>query len=246
MFTDYEKLSSKQGFLRLKHLIATGLTKLLPNKHCYLCHQYSHTLICEICLNDAYLHLLPSPGHNLLDNSDLADKLVPPVYTNLVALSEYQGIVKVLINQMKFSGNLLAAEVLAILFEHYLGGKLMLSQNIPDAIIPVPLSNGRHISRQYNQARLLSKHLSYLFDIPNDDCLARTTHTQQQSKLDRDGRIDNIKGAFKVVKPIEYTSIAIIDDVMTTGATVNEVCKTILNYNPNVDISVWSMAISLK
>ncbi len=246
MFAEYGKLSAKQRLLPLKSIIVNCVAKLLVNKQCYLCHQYSNTLICHDCLHDAYINLLPAPGHNLLENSELANKLVPSEYTNLIVLSEYQGVVKALINQLKFSGNMLAAEVLAILFEHYLGGKLMITQKIPDAIIPVPLSNNRHISRQYNQARLISKHLSKQLDIPCCDCIARTKNTQQQTQLDREDRISNIAGVFKVIKPIEYNSVAILDDVVTTGATVNEVCKTILQYNPNVDISVWSMAISLE
>lgn len=237
---------SKERLLAIFHIFQYYFDKIFPNKHCYLCHQTSDTLVCKYCLTDTYLHLLPAPGHNLLENQSIVENIVPPLYSGLYALSEYKGIVRALVNQLKFSGKTLAANVLAEFFEYYLGGKLNINQAIPEAIIPIPLSNQRHISRQYNQSRILSLELAKHFSINSDDLLLRTVNTKQQSSLDKNERMLNIRGAFKVAKPIEYSSIALVDDVVTTGATINEACKTILEHNPDIDISVWCMAITLK
>lgn len=201
--------------------------------------------MCKCCLHEARLPLFPVPGHNLLDYPKVYDNLVPPAYENLVALGEYEGIIKGLINQLKFSGKPLAAEVLACFFKQYLGPRLSIQQALPDALVPIPLSNKRHISRQYNQARLLSSCLASYFGIATIDGLKRNKHTAQQSSLDRHDRQLNIKNAFSIHKDITVDSIAVVDDVITTGATVNEACLTLQHAYPHLKINVWCMAATM-
>ncbi|MFT6268136.1 MAG: ComF family protein [Alphaproteobacteria bacterium] len=228
----------------IKQLIRK-ISNLIGHRSCFVCHQSSLLLVCECCLWETQLPLFPVPGHNLLDHPKIYDNLVPPAYESLITLGEYDGVLKGLINQLKFSSKPLAAEVLAEFFAFYLGPRMRVQQSIPDALVPIPLSNRRHVSRQYNQARLLSCALASHFGIESIDGLKRTKYTQQQSTLDREDRQRNIQHAFAINEPFNLESIAIVDDVITTGATVNEACTTIQQAYPNISISVWCIAATL-
>lgn len=228
------------------HSLIKKISNIIGHRNCFICHQTSLTLVCECCLSEAQLPIFPVPGHNLLDYPKVYDNLVPPAYESLMALGEYSGILKGLINQLKFSSKPLAADVLVEFFTFYLGPRLRVQQAIPEALVPIPLSNTRHISRQYNQARLLSCQLAAHFGIKSIDALKRTKYTQQQSTLDRQDRQHNIKQAFSIHKAIDLESIALVDDVITTGATVNEACLTLQQAYPDLSISVWCMAAALR
>jgi ComF family protein len=222
------------------------VSNIVGHRSCFVCHQSSLLLVCECCLHETKLPMFPVPGHNLLEYPKVYDNLVPPAYESLIALGNYDGILKGLINQLKFSSKPLAAKVLAEFFAFYLGPRMRMQQSIPDALVPIPLSNRRHVSRQFNQSRLLSLALAAHFGIRSIDGLKRIKYTKQQSKLDRDDRQRNIKQAFVLNDAIVVSSIAIVDDVITTGATVNEACATIKQTYPDISVSVWCMAATLR
>ena len=223
-----------------------AFSNFLGHRSCFLCHQSSKQLVCECCIRESKLPLFPLPGHNLLDYPIVSENLHTPAYESLIALGQYQGILKGLINQLKFSRQTLAAKVLVTLFCHYLGPRLIIKQNIPDALVPIPLSRLRHIHRQFNQSRLLSQALAEHFGIVSYDVLKRVKHTKQQSRLNKEDRQHNIRNAFAVRGQYDFQSIAIVDDVITTGATVNEACLTIQEAYPDAQISVWSMAATIR
>jgi len=192
------------------------------------------------------LPLFPSPAHNLLEYDKVHNNLDPPHYVSLHALGAYQGILAGLISKLKFSGQVLAGEVLAKFFCKYLQQGLLQQHCEPSALIPIPLSNFRHANREFNQASVLCKHLSKAFDIPVCHALLRKRHTKQQSSLNKDERLQNIHQAFTLLNCVAHHSVAIVDDVITTGATVNEACRAIHAVHPDVEIHVWCMAVTLK
>lgn len=232
------KLTFKQAFKTFSNFIG--------HRNCFLCHQSSEELVCECCIRESALSLFPLPGHNLLDYPKVSKNLITPAYESLIALGEYKGILKGLINQLKFSRQPLAAKVLVALFCHYLSERLSIKQDIPDALVPIPLSRLRHIHRQFNQSRLLSQALAEHFGISSYDLLKRVKHTKQQSRLSKEDRQNNIKNAFAVRGHFSFHSIAIVDDVITTGATVNEACLAIQEAYPDAQISVWCMATTIR
>jgi ComF family protein len=223
-----------------------ALSNFLGNRNCFLCHQSSEVLVCKCCIRESALPLFPLPGHNLLDYPKVSTNLLTPAYESLIALGRYEGILKGLINQLKFSRQPLAAKVLVTLFCQYLGTRLTIKQNIPDALVPIPLSKLRHTHRQFNQSRLLSQALAEHFGIVSYDLLNRVKHTKQQSRLNKEDRQSNIRNAFAVRGKFEFQSIAIVDDVITTGATVNEACLAIQEAYPDAQISVWCMATTIR
>lgn len=228
--------------LRLKK----SLANFIGHRQCYLCQQTSRDLICYYCMRDTVLPLFPSPGHNLLEYKKVSKHLLSPHYESLQALGAYDGILSGLINQLKFANKTIAADVLVKLFTHYLAQRLIFFNLVPDAFIPVPLSNLRYVSRQYNQSRLLAQNLAEYFSCDCADLLERVKHTKQQSQLNKHERESNVANAFAVKQNISYKSIVLVDDVVTTGATINEACKILRQHSPDLSISVWAMAITLS
>jgi ComF family protein len=97
---------------------------------------------------------------------------------------------------------------------------------LPQALIPVPLHKKRLKQRGYNQAALIAKHLSKHWEIPLLSNVAiRQKYTEQMIKLKKPEREKQITGAFKITTKIPYSHVAIVDDVMTSGATANELAK---------------------
>ena len=99
-----------------------------------------------------------------------------------------------------------------------------------DMIAPVPLHWKRRFRRQYNQSALLGKALGKQKNIPFEPLvLKRIKNTESQGHKHQKQRQLNVKGAFKVIKPnlIFGKTVLLIDDVMTTGATINECAKVL-------------------
>lgn len=109
-----------------------------------------------------------------------------------------------------------------------------------DIITAVPLNTARKRERGYNQAAWIAKGLSQSWNVPCDfTILSRTKNTHTQTDLNADERKDNINQAFKSLKLINGLSIAIVDDVITTGATTSE-CAKVLKKNGTAKVTAVS------
>ena len=98
--------------------------------------------------------------------------------------------------------------------------------------------------RGFNQCEVIAKNLSKLLDIPVNDSLIKIKDTREQKSLSKEERYKNIKGAFKVKKNnIENKRILLVDDVVTTGATLLE-CKKILKKCDVAEITILTIAKS--
>ena len=91
-------------------------------------------------------------------------------------------------------------------------------------IVPVPLSSGKLRKRGYNQAEILAKKLAEKFDLEEKNLLKKTKETKTQIKLGKAERAENIKGSF-VLNSKVFGSILLVDDVVTSGATLLEAAK---------------------
>ncbi|HNZ86452.1 MAG TPA: hypothetical protein PLD95_02430 [bacterium] len=111
-------------------------------------------------------------------------------------------------------------------------------------VVCAPLSKKRFNLRCYNQAELLSRefseHFNYKF-LPN--LIAKTRHTKQQAKLNREERLLNLKDSFTVsdCDICKNQNFIIIDDIYTTGATVNEIAKVLKQNGAN---QIWAIVIA--
>lgn len=98
----------------------------------------------------------------------------------------------------------------------------------PDALIPVPLHRRRRHDRGYNQAEMLARGIREVTGLNvRTDILLRAKRTSQNAKLDHEKRQGNVRGAFACGESPQGLSLVLIDDVLTTGATVCECAKTL-------------------
>ena len=113
---------------------------------------------------------------------------------------------------------------------------------VPDVLIPVPLHYQRLRQRGYNQALELARPIAKMLGIPIDirSCRRRKV-TKEQSGLQAKQRKSNVRDAFEVTGDLRNRSIAIIDDVMTTGSTVNELAKQLMQAGATT-VDVWVCA----
>jgi predicted amidophosphoribosyltransferase len=116
----------------------------------------------------------------------------------------------------------------------------------PSAIVPVPLSASRLRERGYNQAGLLAGHLGRHLHLPVwHDALIRRKDTPRLMTLDADARLEHIRQAFAVsarhMPLLQGRHVAVVDDVLTTGATLNEVAHTLWQAGAR-EVSVWVAA----
>jgi ComF family protein len=142
-----------------------------------------------------------------------------PRYDATVAALAYEFPADALVHALKFRGELALAGVL---------GNLLLSLISPhevDCVIPVPLSAARLRQRGYNQAAEIARSLS-----PNRmelNLCVRERDTPPQMELPFGARQRNVRGAFRCTRALDGESVAVVDDVMTTGATLDEIARTL-------------------
>lgn len=143
--------------------------------------------------------------------------------------SVYEGVIKTSLHRFKFQKRKNLAEPLGILLVKYLSQTLNFNMKEIEGIIPVPLHPKRLRERGYNQVELLARVISKYFERPVISVLERIKNTHPQFDLPREGRRENIKGAFRVAdhRPVYNRRLLLLDDIYTTGSTMTECCKTL-------------------
>lgn len=234
--------------------------RVLPGT-CILCHAASkrHLDLCLECEQDLPTlgtHCqqcalpLETAGNNFLCGQCLQQ---PPVFDRLVALFPYQFPVVRLINDLKFHDRLVNAKVLGNLLaerlrNHYLPSpyppplcpwvQTVDLESKPSMIIPVPLHRSRLKERGYNQALELARPISQQLNIPiNYKLCQRLRDTQHQTAMSAEERHKNLRGAFFALTPVPK-HVAIVDDVVTTTATVNALASCLRTAGAET-IDVW-------
>jgi len=115
-----------------------------------------------------------------------------------------------------------------------------------DAVIPIPLHPKKQFIRGYNQSEALAKGICSSFLKRLDiNTVKRTRHSESQTKKSRFQRWDNVNDIFKIKPTIEnYKHILLVDDVITTGSTLESVIVALRKRNPELQISVATLAIA--
>jgi len=198
------------------------LARLVFGGTCFVCRGRARETLCEACNADLPRLLEPvcprcalaSPSGALCGRC-LAQ---PPSYDATAAALAYAFPADVLVHALKFRGELALAPFL---------GKLILEKVSPagvDRIVPVPLSPLRLRERGYNQSVELARHLGGRLEI---DACVRERDAPPQAGLDREARRRNVRGAFRCRRSFTGERIAVVDDVMTTGATLDALAATL-------------------
>lgn len=143
-----------------------------------------------------------------------------------------------LVQRFKFEGDLATGRLLGELLAEFLAA----GSGKPDCIVPVPLHPARLKERGFNQAMELARPLSKRLKIRvRLDLCERVRATDVQSKLDAAERRKNLKGAFAVTGSVQGKHIALLDDVITTGTTVEALTRELKDAGA-ARITVWSAA----
>lgn len=163
-----------------------------------------------------------------------------PVH-GLLAAFVYAPPISTLIHWMKFQGNLAAALTLGCLLVEFLGER---QPPRPEVLLPVPLHRARLRARGFNQSMELARPLARRWALPLTPNLGeRTRATPPQSELRSPARrIENVAGAFRISPRGRLPeSVAVVDDVVTTGATVRELTRTLRAAGVR-QVQVWCCA----
>lgn len=115
-----------------------------------------------------------------------------------------------------------------------------------DLLVPVPLHPRKEFQRGYNQSEELANGISDVLSIPVDNSfLKKSIHTGSQTKKGRFDRWDNVSHVFRIGKKKNHpTHIAIVDDVITTGATLESIVRTVQKNYPDIRVSIISLALT--
>jgi ComF family protein len=190
---------------------------------CFLCRGTARDLLCADCTAELpWLAAAVCPRCSLASPAAavcgrcLAD---PPDFDATVAALWYRFPTDVLVQALKFRGELALAPFLAEILGKKLAGEK------PDFVVPVPLSAARLRERGYNHAAEIARRLA-----PGRVALElcqRTRDGRAQMELPFAERQRNVRNAFAVRRRLHGATVAVVDDVMTTGATLGEVARTL-------------------
>ena len=216
---------------------------LLPQQPCILCGSLSKEGVwckaCDASLPRLNLDHCPVCGLPTL-NGDICGKCLAkaPSFNATLAAFAYAFPVDKLVQAVKFSGRLALINQLADALSSRITTR-------PDHIIAMPLHPLRLRERGYNQSKLLAQRLSKRLDISllSNTCI-RTRNTPPQSSLPWQERSKNMRGVFACNTDLTGKHISIVDDVMTTGISIEELART-LRKSGAVQVSAWVLARTL-
>ncbi|ULJ60674.1 ComF family protein [Wielerella bovis] len=208
---------------------------ILHHKTCLLCHFQAASNICEGCLNDIRRlyqrteHVCPQCAQFNMNGAICGKcQLSPPPYQKLWACAQYHAPLPNLLHEWKHTQRSEFTSIFATI----------LRENPPpwqpekhcDAILAMPISRERRLMRGFNQcddlAHVITQHYKLPL-LPNNTVFRK--HKPPQSSLKAAERATNIQNVFQVNGDVKNCKLLIIDDVMTTGATIAELAQTLLN-----------------
>lgn len=227
-----------------KGLHASRLVSALLAQDCLLCGAASErSLLCVDCANDLPRLQQPNCPRCALPtpNGEICGRCLakPPHYDGTAALYRYDFPVDRLIQSFKYSHRLALGA--------YFGRQLtaLLGNGKADTIIPLPLHRERLRERGFNQALELARPVGAASGIAIDTySCTRTRNTPAQAELPWKERSKNIRGAFHCSTDLSGKRVVLVDDVMTTGASLDECART-LKLHGAIDVRLLVVARAL-
>ena len=239
---------------RLPNIILKGLLDLIYPPLCQACGKklevFNRLFLCEVCYNN--IRWINPPfckrcGKSIGYDEDIRSvcescKTKTYYFDSCYSVCVYEGTIRECIHKFKYNAKLALGALFTDLMTDF-AEKHIDIQGF-DCIIPVPLHRVKHRERTFNQAALLAASLSKKFKLPLlGNTLTRIRLDKPQIMLPKNRRLKDIKDAFKIRKShlLKNKAVLLIDDVFTTGATVNE-CSRILKEAKVKKIEVLALA----
>ena len=213
---------------------------------CLLCQQgVKAGLVCPTCYQDlkqTYPHC-ERCGLPLASQQSQCGQCIsrPPIFTQLTACGLFDAPLYQLIYKLKYQQQAIYSQVLGrLLAEQIRARDDMNPAHPPQALIPVPLHPRKEQQRGFNQAQLIANHSAKQLNIPcQARWLTRVKDTASQTQLNLKQRQKNMQQAFAINHlPAGIKHVAIVDDIVTTGATVHSLCKALRHAGVD-QIEIW-------
>jgi ComF family protein len=230
----------------------------LPHRlqtHCLLCqcayitHQQDiprYFGLCVFC--QQHLHFIETACHQcgipLPSAQTLCGKCIQttPAFDATCCALHYDDTSQPLIHRLKIQHN----NAITRLLSELLIDAIKKHQHLPDIVIPVPMHWRKNLHKGNNHAHLLAKQLCRELQLPlNTSNLQRITNNPAQKQLNAQQRQKNLHRAFHCTEQVEGLSIAIVDDVITTGSTMNAIAQT-LKKSGAKEVLCWAVARTPK
>ncbi len=224
-----------------------GVLNILYPRLCLSCNNVLHDCeqdVCHHCLSGLQL-----TGFDYRENNPVYEKLSAIVNiesATVLFLFDKSGIVQKLIHNLKYNNSPETGAFFANSAIDYLSNPGFFTDI--DYIVPVPLHPKKQRLRGYNQMTEFGRNLGNYFGVPyTEKILLRQIHTESQTKKNALQRRENVKNAFKIAEAEKYKGkhFVIIDDVITTGATIEACAETILYNIPGAKVSVLALTMVL-
>ncbi len=255
-----KNLSTKNIFLVDKlSLILDSILQGFNQKRCHFCDEttYNSEAVCSPCYSDLPWNntccnrcSLPMNFQNTPNSAPsglVCGECIssPPLFSLAVTCFRYEIPINRAIRMLKYNQKRYFATFFARLFVKNIQQKY-LCEPLPDLLIPVPMHQKKQKIRGFNQSLLISQQLSKSLSIPtNTQILQKIKETNAQAGLDKRQRMKNLQGAFNIIKPVSGLHIALIDDVMTTRATIDLLSKLLIDSGVK-RVDVWCIARTAK
>ncbi len=223
------------------------LRRLFP-RYCRLCGEIApeDTALCGPCREALPWYTTPcrrcaKPMPPLEEATPLCGRCRsnPPVFSHVVAPLRYESPVNRLIAEFKFNAHLATGRLLAQLL---LRAVIERDATPPDLVLPTPLHPISLRERGFNQAAELSGHIARELGLPwRSRPLRKIRKTVAQHELKKRQRLVNLRGAITCDADLSGLSIAVVDDIMTTAGTANEISR-VLTRSGASDVRLWVVA----
>ena len=238
----------KDGFIfKLLKKYTNALMHLIYPNQCLVClnelPESNKTNICHLCQDNFHFTYFETSDSTRLDKLFWGRLNLHSTFSLLEF--EKQNSTQKILHAIKYKSN----KLLAIEMGKKIGAAIYQKSNFAtiEVLIPVPLHIKKEYMRGYNQSEIIAEGINSIMKINmNPELIKRTKHSESQTKKNKFSRWDNVKDVFQlnIAALKKFNHIAIIDDVITTGSTIEAITLKIQKEIPDLKISIISLAIA--
>jgi ComF family protein len=230
------------SFLQSASAISGRISHWFP-QDCLLCTASARGVLCAECVGD--LPHRKSRGCVMCGDGGVEDRECgeclshKPHFDMAVVAFDYDFPFDRLLQAYKFNARLSLTNLFA---DNFVRRVTHLALQPPDIVVPMPLAKKRLAERGFNQSALLARAVSQKLNVRFGAAgLLRVRETPPQAGLTREARLKNVKGAFDCAADLKGKTVALLDDVMTTGATMSEAARA-LKKRGAARVEAWALA----